>query len=92
MGNRYDKTQSRKSLNIFNYNLDLIIEYLSSPAGLNKIVLLIIIFAAINAFFILYAFRNSVVKVIEENKKGKIQKEKIDRLYPSGSTPYRHHI
>tara|TARA_Y100001968_G_scaffold332642_1_gene391642 strand:- start:2400 stop:2624 length:225 start_codon:yes stop_codon:yes gene_type:complete len=65
------------------YQIESIFEYLSSPEGLNKIVLVIILFAGINSIFIFYALRKSIDQIKEENKKRKIQKNKIDRLYPS---------
>tara|TARA_Y100001968_G_scaffold327318_1_gene372077 strand:+ start:324 stop:545 length:222 start_codon:yes stop_codon:yes gene_type:complete len=68
------------------YKSDSIIEYFSSPEGLNNIVLVIIIFGAINAIFIAYALRNNFVQIKEQNQKRKLQKEKIDRLFPSPSS------
>ncbi|WP_320663939.1 hypothetical protein [Prochlorococcus sp. MIT 1223] len=61
---------------------DSITEYLSSPAGLNTVVLVIVLFGAINSIFIAYAVRNSFGKIKDEEKKRKMQEAKINRLFP----------
>ena len=68
------------------YNSDSIIEYLSSPNGLNTIVLIIILFGAINAIFITYSVRINLNRLKEENNKRRIQQEKLDKLYPPDSS------
>tara|TARA_Y100001968_G_C18830028_1_gene468663 strand:+ start:35 stop:244 length:210 start_codon:yes stop_codon:yes gene_type:complete len=68
-----------------NYDSDLLVEYLSSPSGLEKIVLVIILLAIVNVIFVFYAVKNSFGRIKEETKKRKIQKEKLDRLSPKKS-------
>ena len=64
------------------FDQDALLEYLSSPDGINKIILGIIIVGAINAIFITYSVR----KIYGAEKKGreilKIQQAKIDKLSP----------
>ena len=63
-------------------NIDYLLEYLSSPVGINKIIIGIIIVAALNALFITYSIRMTYGKVKKEREKLKIQKIKIDKLSP----------
>tara|TARA_B100001029_G_C15046893_1_gene447813 strand:+ start:1854 stop:2057 length:204 start_codon:yes stop_codon:yes gene_type:complete len=63
-------------------NIDYLLEYLSSPVGINKIIIGIIIVAALNALFITYSVRMTYGKVKKEREKLKIQKIKIDKLSP----------
>ena len=59
-----------------------ILEYLSSPEGINKIVVGIIIFGAVNTIFIGYSVRSTYGAVKKEREKLKIQQAKIDKLSP----------
>ncbi len=60
-----------------------LLEYLSSPAGINKIIVGIILVAAINAIFITYSIRSTYGAAKKEREKLKIQQVKIDKLYPT---------
>ena len=51
------------------FNQEALLEYLSSPEGINKIIVGIIIVGAINAIFITFSVRSSY---------GAAKKEKID--------------
>ena len=64
------------------FNTDVLLEYLSSPEGMNKIILGIIIVAAINAIFITYSVRSTYGMAKKEREKLKIQQAKIDKLSP----------
>ena len=64
------------------FNQDALLEYLSSPEGINKIIVGIIIVGAINAIFITYSVRNTYGIVKKEREKLKIQQAKIDKLSP----------
>tara|TARA_Y100001968_G_scaffold204605_1_gene187874 strand:+ start:251 stop:457 length:207 start_codon:yes stop_codon:yes gene_type:complete len=61
---------------------DTLLEYLSSPEGINKIVLAIIIVGAINAIFITYSVRTTYGITKKEREKLNIQQAKIDKLSP----------
>ena len=63
-------------------NKEILLEYLSSPEGINKIILVIIIIGAINAAFITYNVRSTYGKVRKEREKLKIQQAKINQLSP----------
>ena len=58
------------------------LEYLSSPEGINKIIVGIIIVGAFNAIFITYSVRSIYGAAKKERKRLKIQKAKIDKLSP----------
>ena len=60
----------------------VLLEYLSSPEGINKIIIGIILVGAINAIFITYSVRTTYGAVKNEREKLKIQKDKIDKLSP----------
>ena len=64
------------------FNIDTLLESLSSPEGINKIIVGIIIVAAINAVFITYSVRSTYGMAKKEREKLKIQKDKIDKLSP----------
>tara|TARA_Y100001968_G_scaffold201018_1_gene184560 strand:+ start:523 stop:726 length:204 start_codon:yes stop_codon:yes gene_type:complete len=64
------------------FNTDALLKYLSSPEGINQIILGIIIVGAINAIFITYSVRNTYGIAKKEMEKLKIQKAKIDKLSP----------
>ena len=61
-----------------------LLEYLSSPTGINKIIVGIILVAAINAIFITYSIRSTYGAAKKEREKLKIQQAKIDKLSPKG--------
>ena len=63
-------------------NIDALLEYLSSPEGINKIIVGIILVAAMNAIFITYSVRSTYGKAKKEREKLKIQQAKIDKLSP----------
>tara|TARA_Y100001968_G_C19400974_1_gene741003 strand:- start:1409 stop:1618 length:210 start_codon:yes stop_codon:yes gene_type:complete len=64
------------------FNQDELLEYLSSPAGINKIILGIIMIASINAILIFYSVRKTYVATIQENERRKNQQQKLDKLAP----------
>ena len=57
-------------------------EYLSSPEGINKITIGIILVGAINAIFITYSVRSTFGAAKKEREKLNIQQAKIDKLSP----------
>ena len=59
-----------------------LLEYLSSPEGINKIVVGIILVGAINAIFITFSVRSIYGAAKKEREKLKIQKAKIEKLSP----------
>ena len=61
---------------------EALIEYLSSPEGINKIIVGIILFGAINAIFISYSVRTTYGAAKKEREKLKIQQTKIAKLSP----------
>ena len=61
---------------------DALLEYLSSPEGLNKIIVGIILVGAVNAIFITYSVSNTYGAAKKEKEKLKIQQAKIDKLSP----------
>ena len=64
------------------FHKDTLLEYLSSPEGINKIIVGIILVGAINAIFITYSVRRTYVAAKKERKQLKIQQDKIDKLSP----------
>ena len=64
------------------FNTDTLLEYLSSPQGLHKIIVGIIIVGAINVIFIAYSVRRTYGVAKKELKIRKIQQDKIDKLSP----------
>ena len=64
------------------FNTDALLEYLSSPEGINKIIVGILLVAAINAIFITYSVRSTYGMAKKEREQLKIQKAKIDKLSP----------
>ena len=64
------------------FNQDSLLEYLSSPEGINKIIVGIIIVGAINAIFITYSVRSTFGAAKIEKDRLKMQQEKIDKLSP----------
>ena len=64
------------------FDQGVLLEYLSSPEGLNKIIVGIILVGAINAIFIAYSVRSTYGAVKREREKLKNQQAKIDKLFP----------
>ena len=64
------------------FNQDALLEYLSSPEGINKIIVGIIIVGAINAIFIAYSVRSTYGAAKKEKDQLIRQQEKIDKLSP----------
>ncbi len=64
------------------FDQEALLEYLSSPEGINKIIVGIILVAAINAIFINYSVRSTYGAIKKEREKLKIQQAKIDKLSP----------
>ena len=62
------------------FNQEDLLEYLSSPEGINKIILGIILVGAINAIFITYSVRSIYGVVKEEQDRPIMQQEKINQL------------
>ena len=64
------------------FNQVPLLEYLSSPEGINKIIVGIIIVGAINAIFITYSVRSTYGAAKKEKDRLMKQQEKIDKLSP----------
>tara|TARA_Y100001968_G_scaffold168402_1_gene154219 strand:- start:291 stop:497 length:207 start_codon:yes stop_codon:yes gene_type:complete len=64
------------------FDQEALLEYLSSPEGINKIIVGIILVGAFNAIFITYTVRSIYGAAKKEGEKLKIQRSKIDKLYP----------
>ena len=64
------------------FNQDALLEYLSSPEGINKIIVGIILIGAINAIFITYNVRSTFGAAKKEKDRLMMQQEKIDKLSP----------
>ena len=64
------------------FNQDALLEYLSSPEGINKIIVGIIIVGAINAIFITYSVRSTYGAAKKEQDRLMIQQKIIDKLSP----------
>ena len=64
------------------FNQEALLEYLSSPEGINKIIVGIIIVGAINAIFITYSVRSTYGAAKKEKDRLLKQQEKIDKLSP----------
>ncbi len=65
------------------FNQEVLLEYLSSPEGINKIIVGIIIVGAINAIFITFSVRSTYGAAKIEREKLTNQQAKIDRLSPT---------
>ena len=59
-----------------------LLDYLSSPEGINKIIVGIIIVGAINAIFITFSVRSTYGAAKKEKDRLMMQQEKIDKLSP----------
>ena len=64
------------------FDQDVLLEYLSSPEWINKIIVGIIIVGAINAIFITYSIRSTYGAAKKEKDRLMKQQEKIDKLSP----------
>ena len=64
------------------FNQEALLEYLSTPEGMNKVIVGIILVGAINAIFITYSVRSTYGTAKKEREKLKIQQAKIERLSP----------
>ena len=64
------------------FDQDALLEYLSSPEGINKIIVGIILVGAINAIFIAYSVRTTYGAAKKEKNRLTMQQEKIDKLSP----------
>ena len=64
------------------FDQEALLNYLSSPEGINKIIFGIILVGVINAIFITYSVRSIYGAVKKESEKLKIQQAKIDKLSP----------
>ena len=64
------------------FDQETLLEYLSSPEGINQIIIGIILVGAINAIFITYSVRTTYGTAKKEREKLKIQQAKIDKLSP----------
>ena len=64
------------------FDQETLLEYLSSPEGINKIIVGIILVGAINAIFITYSVRIIYGAAKKEREKLNIQQAKIDKLSP----------
>tara|TARA_B100000579_G_scaffold393430_1_gene370037 strand:+ start:1470 stop:1676 length:207 start_codon:yes stop_codon:yes gene_type:complete len=67
------------------FDQEAFLEYLSSPDGINKIIVGIILVGAVNAIFITYSVRRTYGVAKKEREKLKIQKAKIDKLSPKNN-------
>ena len=64
------------------FDQESLLEYLSSPEGINKIIIGIILLGAINAIFITYSIKSIFGAAKKQREKLKIQQAKIDKLSP----------
>tara|TARA_Y100001968_G_scaffold314750_1_gene340509 strand:- start:760 stop:969 length:210 start_codon:yes stop_codon:yes gene_type:complete len=64
------------------FDQQALLNYLSSPEGINKIIVAIIIVGVINAIFITFSVRTTYGAAKKEKDRLMIQKEKIDQLSP----------
>ena len=64
------------------FNQNALLEYLSSPEGINKIIVGIILVGAINAIFITYSVTITYRAAKKAKDRFRIQQEKIDKLSP----------
>tara|TARA_Y100001968_G_C18803436_1_gene456754 strand:- start:79 stop:279 length:201 start_codon:yes stop_codon:yes gene_type:complete len=64
------------------FNQEALLDYLSSPEGINKIIVGIILVGALNAIFITYSVRRTYGMAKKEKDRLKIQQTKIDKLSP----------
>ena len=60
-------------------------DYLNTPKGINNIILIIILVGIFNTVLLNFFVYKRFGKAVEENKRRKIQKEKLERLSPKSS-------
>ena len=61
---------------------DALLEYLSSPEEINKIIVAIIIVGAINSIFIAFSVKSTYGAAKREKDRLMMQQQKIDKLSP----------
>ncbi len=64
------------------FDQQALLEYLSSPEGINNIIVGIIIVGAINAIFMTYSVRSTYGAAKKEKDRLMKQQEKINKLSP----------
>ena len=64
------------------FDQDALLEYMSSPEGINKIIVGIIMVGAINAILITYSVRSTYGAAKKEKDRLMMQQEKINKLSP----------
>ena len=64
------------------FKQETLLEYLSSPEGINKIIVGIILVGAVNVIFLTYSVRSTYGAAKKEREKLNIQQAKIDKLSP----------
>ena len=64
------------------FDQQALLDYLSSPEGINTIIIGIIIIGAINAIFITFSVRSTYGAEKKEKNRLAMQQEKIGKLYP----------
>ena len=64
------------------FDQQALLDYLSSPEGVNTIIAGIIIIGAINAIFITFSVRSTFGAVKKEKDRHLMQQAKISKLYP----------
>ena len=64
------------------FDQQALLDYLSSPEGINKIIVGIIIVGAINAIFITFSVRSTYGAAKKEKDRLMMQQEKINKLSP----------
>ena len=64
------------------FDQQILLNYLSSPEGINKIITVVIIIGAMNVIFITFSVRRTYGAFKKEKNRLLMQQEKIDKLYP----------
>ena len=64
------------------FDQEVLLDYLTSPEGINQIIIGIILVGAINAIFITYSVRSTYGAAKKEKQKLIIQQAKIHKLSP----------
>ena len=64
------------------FDQETLLEYLSTPEGINKIIIGIIVIGAFNAIFITYSVRSTYGVAKKEKDRLITQQEKIAKLSP----------
>ncbi len=60
-------------------------DYLNTPKGINNTILIIILVGIFNTVLLNFFVYKRFGKAVEENKRRKLQQEKIKKLYPKNS-------